>query len=75
MPPIPGRSSLLEAVVAAGRFERSLRRAPDLRVERGQRKWAGADAAHPGALLTRAARELRRMTASFEGSGDRRAAS
>jgi hypothetical protein len=75
MPPIPGRSSLLEAVVAAGRFERSVRRTPDLRVQRGQRKWAGADAAHPGALLTRAARELRRLTASFDGGGDRRAAS
>jgi hypothetical protein len=61
--PDPKHSSLLDAVVAAARFERSVRRVRFLRTERGQGKGKrGAPTGNAGVPLALATRELRRLT-------------
>jgi hypothetical protein len=71
MPPKAQHGSLLDAVVAAARFQRGVRRARKLRKKRGSVK---EGAALPGvdAPLAVAARELRRLTSRSAALGDRR---
>jgi hypothetical protein len=61
MPSKAEHSSLLDAVVAAARFERDARRARKLRKKRGAAT-ERAGLSRAGASLAVAARELRRLT-------------
>jgi hypothetical protein len=72
MPPSKARhASLLDAVIAAARVERGVRRARDLRKERA----SSANGTRPpraDAPLAVAARELRRLTSRSAALGERR---
>jgi hypothetical protein len=71
MPSKAQHGSLLEAVVAAARFQQGVRRARKLRKKRGSRN-EGAALPRTDAPLAVAARELRRLTSRSAALGDRR---